>query len=516
MSDHSRREFLADVGRGMLVASVGSSLAFDMGLSSVRADDVPSDTLAFGSLEPLVALMQETPPDVLLPQLVARFKSGTDLRTLVAAGALANARTFGGEDYIGYHSFMALCPAYEMSKELPGAAQALPVLKVLYRNSSRIQAEGGRKHEVLKPVDPGSLPAGRSGGELLQELVRRHDAAGAESAFAAMTQGPVGEAFQHLQYEVEDEVDVHRVVLSWRAWSMLDVAGQQYAHTLLRQSVRYCLQSEKRMRDDNRPLCAIRTQLPKLFDQYRLLAKPLGTREADDAWIEEFSRIVYESPRAEAADAAAAALADGISPESVGEGISLAANRLVLCDPGRREARPDKPIGSVHGDSVGVHASDAANAWRNIARVSNRRNTAASLIVGAFHTAGQSNNLNKQPYPLPEQLAEITESKPEALLKDLDAAIRAKDQFRACALATRYSQLGGPPRPMLDVLLKYATSEDGALHAEKYYRTVTEEYATTRPAFRNRQLSALARVTASEYGKPAPGYAQAKDLLNRG
>jgi hypothetical protein len=66
---------------------------------------------------------------------------------------------------------------------------------------------------------------------------------------------------------------------------------------------------------------------------------------------------------------------------------------------------------------------------------------------------------------------------------------------------------------MFDVLLRYATSEDGALHAEKFYRTVTEEFASTRPAFRWRQLAALARVTASEFGKPAPGYAQAKELL---
>jgi hypothetical protein len=34
-----------------------------------------------------------------------------------------------------------------------------------------------------------------------------------------------------------------------------------------------------------------------------------------------------------------------------------------------------------------------------------------------------------------------------------------------------------------------------------------------RPAFRWRQLVALARVTASEYGQPAPGYAEACALL---
>ena len=75
--------------------------------------------------------------------------------------------------------------------------------------------------------------------------------------------------------------------------------------------------------------------------------------------------------------------------------------------------------------------------------------------------------------------------------------------------------MAGPAeaRPAFDLLLRYAISEDGALHAEKYYRTVSEEFASTRPAFRWRHLAALARVTASEYGQPAPGHADSCRLL---
>ena len=38
------------------------------------------DTLSFGSLEPLVCLMQETPVNRLLPTLVEQLRSGMDLR----------------------------------------------------------------------------------------------------------------------------------------------------------------------------------------------------------------------------------------------------------------------------------------------------------------------------------------------------------------------------------------------------------------------------------------------------
>ena len=74
---------------------------------------------------------------------------------------------------------------------------------------------------------------------------------------------------------------------------------------------------------------------------------------------------------------------------------------LVLGDPGRPKewASPNKPEGSVHGDSVGVHASDAANAWRHIARVTSARNTFASLIAAAYHTAGQAGRQMSQAVP---------------------------------------------------------------------------------------------------------------------
>src|SRR5256714_4825254 len=150
----TRREFLADVGRGMMVATVGYELANGLGLANALAEET-SDALTFGSLEPLVVLMQETPANKLLPQLVERLRSGTESRRLLAAGALANARTFGGEDYVGFHTMMALAPAYHMAGELPEAQQPLPVFKVLYRNAKRIQEHGGGKEEELHTVSAG-------------------------------------------------------------------------------------------------------------------------------------------------------------------------------------------------------------------------------------------------------------------------------------------------------------------------------------------------------------------------
>jgi hypothetical protein len=511
----SRRQFLTEVGQGMLVASVGSVLAADLGLVSIaRGDDQPGGPLTFGAMEPLAALMQETPADRLLPLVVTKLQGGTELRTVVAAAALANARAFGGHDYDGYHTFMAMAPSYHMAQELPEKSRALPVLKVLHRNARFVQRCGGREHEALHVATPETLPSGRADGAPLRDATRQADQAKAERTLAALARQSIDDAYKQVQYCVEDEVDVHRVVLSWRAWETLDLTGRDHALTLLRQSVRYCVDTERERIKSKRPEPGVRATLTKLLDQYHLVSKKPGSRKADDAWVEKMCQAIYVGNREQAADAVAAALADGIAPADVGEAISLAANRLVLRDPGRTRAEEQKPIGSVHGASVGVHASDSANAWRNIARVSNGRNLVASLIVAGYHTAGQAGRAAQKPYPWPEHLDAVKGTDAAALLGEAEAAIRGKDQVRACAVVHRYGELGHLPRPVFDLLLKYAISEDGALHAEKYYRTVSEEFATTRPAFCWRHLVGLARVTASEYGFPAPGYADACRLLN--
>jgi hypothetical protein len=518
-TQRTRRAFLADVGRGTLIASVGYGMAVDLGLTRAEAAE-GAEALSFGPLEPLVALMQETPANKIVATVVEKIRAGVPLRDLVAAGALANARTFGGEDYVGFHTMMALAPAYHMSRELSDDRTALPVIKVLYRNTNRIQESGGRTKEVLHAVEPlCCLPDGVSAGEALREVVRKKDMQGAEQTFATIAQGTPDEAFNDLLYAVQDNTEVHRTVLPYRAWDLLGLIGTEQAHTLLRQSVRYCVKSE---RDWNHTpeIDEPRRVLPALFDQYKLAGKTLGTRQADDAWIDRMSKTIFEGTPQQAAEAAAAALAEGMAPEAIGEAVSLAANQLVLRDAGRttREAQPNKPPGSVHGDSIGVHACDSANAWRNMARASNPRNTMACLILGAYQVAHDRVNrggdfLHWQPRPWAEDLAGVKASEPESLLRELNAAIRENDQARACAVAQRCGELSHPARPVFDVLLNYATSEDGALHAEKYYRTVSEEFGATRPALRWRQLVALARVTASEYGRPAPGYADACEML---
>jgi hypothetical protein len=457
--------------------------------------------------------MQQTPIEKLQPALVQEMKRGTGLKTLVAAGALANARHFAGQDYVGFHTMMALMPAWRISEELPQAEQPLPILKVLYRNTARIQEAGG--DERMHRVEPAKLADTQQAGERLLKDMYTGDMKAAEQTFAALSQGDRADAYDNLQHLVQEAPDVHRVTLAWRAWDTLQIVGYEHAHTLLRQSVRYCVQREQERQENKRPEPELRKLTPRLLDDYKLLSRKTGSRKADADWIEQLAQTFFAGTREQAAEAAAAALAEGFAPEDIGEAMSLAANLLILNDPGRPEkwASPDKPKDSVHGASVGVHASDAANSWRNIARVTNHRNVVCSLLVGAWHTAGQTGYVSDAPFAFDVDSIKSKELDADGLLVELNNAVQSKNQSKAMAVVKSWELAGNPAAPVFDCLRRYAVTEDGALHAEKYFRTVTEEFTTTRADFRWRHLIGLARVSASEYGWPAPGREQARALL---
>jgi hypothetical protein len=507
----NRRRFLTQIGSGMMVAGLGPMLARELGYASEFAlDDEPR--IELGELADWINLMQEMPPEKLQPHLVSQLKAGaTSLRQLTAAAALANAETFGGEDYVGYHAEMALVPALRMSEELSPQRAALPVLKVLYRNTDRIQNVGGKAKKTLHPLN---VPATNvtDAAMQLRSATRSGKQDEAEAVFATTRQQPVNERLEALLPTIEDDINVHRFVLAHRMVEMVDVVGAQHADSMLRQCVRFCVFEERQRIEKNGRESPIRSLLPALLVEHDLDRGQLGTIDPGAKWVGDMCDQLYLADTQAACKMVAGALADGISPEIIGEAISLAANQLVL--------RQGPEIWRTHGASAGVHGSDAVNAWRHIIRIAPPQHKAAGLIVAAYHTA-MYGPFDHDPYPTELHREKVKTTDAAELLGIAEEAICGNDQPAAAAAIHVYGEQGYPERPVFDLMLKYAVSEDGRLHAEKYYRTVTEEFVTIRPEFRWRELVALARVTASSYGYDpkdnkgfrAAGYEEACKLL---
>jgi len=516
MSLSNRRSFLLDVGHGMFAAGLGAALATDLGFSTAFAEQ-GSDSIPLGEYQGLVELIRNTPAPKLQPMVAQMILNGeANLKQVTAASALANAVTFGGCDYVGFHTAMAMLPALEMSRQLPSSSQPLPVLKVLYRNAQQIQSVGGASKTTLLALHAAEHAAEHDAeadlGVEIRDACRKPDADLGENLLATVANEPL-DAFNALQSVVQDDLNVHRFVFAHRTYGLVGLLGKEYSYSLLRQCVRFCADHERMRIEHNQPESPIRALMPKLLDQYKLDGKQLGKRDPGDAAVEQLAQTIYVGPRDRAAEAVAAALAEGIDPEVVGEAISLASNLYVL--------RQGADKWRTHGDSAGVHSSDATNAWRNMARVAVPRHAVSGLIVAAYHAGIQSAPFETPPYPTDEHRALVKFQDARRLLAETEDAIRNNDQGRATAAVQIYGEQGHAVEPVFELMLKYAISQDGRLHGEKYYHTVREEYRTTRQAYRWRQVVGLARVTASAYGYNredqhgfvAAGYEEACKLL---
>jgi hypothetical protein len=491
MNRTNRRAFLSDVGRGMLVAGLGTSLANDLGFSTAFANE-GSDAIRLGEYDSLVELMRSTPAEKLQPILAQMVVKGeVDLKKLIGAGALANAVTFGGCDYVGFHTAMAMLPALEMSRMLKDRRQPLPVLKVLYRNSQQIQSVGGASKATLESIHAAEHSSEGEVGIRIRDACRNADVERGETLLAGVG-GTSLDAFNALQPAIQDDLNVHRFVFAHRTYGLIGLLGEEHSYSMLRQCVRLCADHEQNRIEHKQPESPIRALMPKLLDQYKLAGKKLGKRDPGDDAVNELCLAIYNGPNEKAAEAVAVALADGIDPEVIGEAISLASNLYVL--------RQGTDNWRTHGDSAGVHSSDATNAWRNMVRIAEQQYAVSGLIVAAYHAGIQSAPYQTPAYPTNEHRAEVKKRDAVGLLAETKDAIRQNDQGRAAAAMQIYGENGHAVEPALALMLKYAVSEDGRLHGEKYFHTVREEYRTIRPAFRWRQIVALARVTSSAYG----------------
>ena len=99
-----------------------------------------------------------------------------------------------------------------------------------------------------------------------------------------------------------------------------------------------------------------RTLLPKLLDQYKLAGKKLGTRAADDAWVESSAEVIYGGgPRSRRRTRWPRPWPRGSRPDAIGEAIVAGGQPAGAARPrpaARRTGRQARS-GSVHGDSVG-------------------------------------------------------------------------------------------------------------------------------------------------------------------
>ena len=176
-------------------------------------------------------------------------------------------------------------------------------------------AEHARPTRRRRHADPRRLPqAGRRA---------RREAACRASAIRRC------DAFNALQPAMQDDINVHRFVFAHRTYGLVGLARQGVRlHACCGSACGSASITSRISIEHKQPESPIRALVPKLLDQYKLAGKTLGKRDPGDAAVDELASAIYNGPPDKSAEAVAAALADGIDPEVVGEAISLASNLL--------------------------------------------------------------------------------------------------------------------------------------------------------------------------------------------
>ena len=329
-----------------------------------------------------------------------------------------------------------------MARELPEDRRALPVLKVLYRNTNRIQEHGGSALEVLHTVKPGVLSAGHDPAARCSATPCAARTWTRPSGTFAAIAGRL--ARRGLQQPALRRPGRHRGPPRRPPLPRLGPARRhrQGAGPHAAPPVGPLLREERARREAHRrgrpspaPSCR------KLLDQYHLAAD-IPRHEA--ARTTPGSRDEQDDLRVEPASGRrgrgrGAGRGDRPERRRRGDLAGRESARPPRRRPPERGPQPGKPPGSVHGDSIGVHACDSANAWRNMARVGNPRNAVACLILGGLpgrprprRTAAATSSTGR-PRPLRRVLEAVKTTDPKGLLAETEAAIRANQQ----ALASR-------------------------------------------------------------------------------
>ena len=218
----------------------------------------------------------------------------------------------------------------------------------------------------------------------------------------------------------------------------------------------------------------------------------------------------------------ARALADGVSLEGAGEGLSVGGSTLFLR--------------SQTGNPMDVHINTGANTRRYLLRqpeLSLRTKLRALLVWNTGPEVLMAQRmLAPDLQPEPERVAALPPRTQDELLADIEALIarlpvgerlpkanlatwRSTDEVKqAAALAQQYANAGYAPEALIALLGRIACRDNFTeMHALKHHQATYEEFHATRPSLRWRHLVAAVQAAAISHGRIQDVYEHAAEVM---
>ncbi len=482
----SRRHVLA----GALAGLGGHALTGGARPAAATEPSVPTRTAAVrfeGGMEPLVAMLEETPREKLIEAAAAKIRAGASYRDLLAATFLAGVRSIRARPVgFEFHCVLAIPSAHLAAQAAPAGDRFLPLLWAMdtFKESQATKRRKGDAGWRLPAADPARLPPAAQARVRFVQAMDAWDAEAADLAMVALHRAVRKEELRDLifRYGARDFRDIgHKAIYAAGAWRTLETVGWQHAEPVLRSLAFACLDHEgsnpaRRDAPADRPFRDNLARLAKVRpDWTEGKARPEATRDLLAA--------LRKATPGEASAAVAAQLGAKTAPAALWDGLFLFAAELVL----------------RHAEIVSLHALTTANALHHAYQVSGQaggnRETQLLLLLQAPAFLAMFRDELDDGYQGGARIDTIVRV-PTRGAQPAEAAVAAfdaigSDPARAAgqALALLEGRGGGAPA-VLATANRLTIAKGRGAHDYKFAAAALEDYAHVSPAWRGRYLAA--------------------------
>jgi len=479
----NRRFFVKSAVAGSALASL-ADFGFLSKLGRVSAADSKLDrgmVQLHRDIEPLVRLLETTPSERVLEEVATRIQSGLTYREVLTALLLAGVRNIKPHPVgFKFHAVLVVNSAHLASLSSPDSDRWLPIFWAIDQ-FKRSQAADEREGDwQLGKVDESAVPPSQKAKQAFTEAMDNWDEAAADVAIAGLARtAGAHEIFEILcRYGARDFREIgHKAIYVANSFRTLEAIGWQHAEPVLRSLTLGLLD---RAGDKQNPAKA---DLPsdRPFRRNLEAIKEIRTGWLDGKPSADASREILEAVREGSAldlsNKAIELLNQGVAPQSIFDGLSLAAGELVMRAPG----------------ILALHAVTCTNAmhysWQHARDEQTRRllllQNCAFLPLFRGNKPDQGTRLNEL-----EPLAP-NESGAAALTEIFsDVTNDSKRRLVAARKVLGYLEKDGDPRLFADAARRLIFAKGNDAHDYKFSSAILEDYHFMAPDLANRYLAA--------------------------
>src|SRR5713101_708731 len=474
-------------------------------------------------IEPLVRFVEETAPEHIVARTHDKLAAGTPVKDMLLASALAVVRSSDlppGHHGGPLHPLAGLHAVYHMAARLPGDYAMLPVIQNVALSNKHIHSPAMGPYILPEAAPVSENDSIEDTREALYSALDRGVYNAADHYFLYFMQklSPMQVLEEMLNIALpKNQLDDHYFLFPVFTWRALEYFGWDYMQYIGRAPARYITRMTAPTSLD---------EVDALIEEHGLLQRDLRTATGDDetpAITALAEDIGHCDQFAETSALLARALAQGLSLEGVGEGLSVGGSKLFLR--------------SQTGNPMDVHINTGANTRRYLLRqpeLSVRTKLRALLM---WHTGPEvrmaQRMLAPDIQPEPERVAALPFHTQDELLGEIEQLIgslpvgerlpaanlaswRSTDEVKqAAALAQQYANREYAPEPLITLLGKIACRDNFTeMHALKHHQATYEEFHATRPSLRWRHLVAAVQAAAISHGRIQDIYEHAAEVMH--